>query len=216
MIMKSVLSSRSIWQTISALAITVSLTGCAGLTVMQTNQIAGAALTGLAARSPTTELEQIYYLGIFDPQEQLPPMFYRVRVRGQGGALGATSFASGWAPAGVIDSLGGSVQLSPANGNTIPTVAYSKATPEAETKLDLAKRLMLFGPEGFREAPRNHRLVIVMGHNPSAFFNAVDEALGTVASAIKPAGFRGLDFSVSNFLLELKTDQEGLSEVLAK
>jgi hypothetical protein len=205
-----------IGRVVPIIVVTFLFTSCAGLTAMQTNQIAGAALAGLAARSPTTELEQIYYLGIFDPQEQLPPMFYRVRVRGQGGALGATSFASGWAPAGVVDSLSGSIQLSPANGNDIPTVAYSKATPEAETKLDLAKRLMLFGPEGFREAPRNHRLVIVMGHNPSAFFNAVDEALGTVAAAIKPAGFRGLDFSVSNFLLQLKTDQEGLSEVLTK
>jgi hypothetical protein len=40
----------------------------------------------------------------------------------------------------------------------------------------------MFGPEGFREAPRDHRLVVVMGSDPSVFFSAVDEALGSVAA----------------------------------
>jgi hypothetical protein len=46
---------------------------------------------------------------------------------------------------------------------------------------------MLFGPEGFREAPANHRLVIVMGSDPSAFFQGVDQALGIVAQATQSA-----------------------------
>ena len=45
------------------------------------------------------------------------------------------------------------------------------------------RRLVMFGPEGFREAPKDHRLVVVMGSDPSAFFGAVDRALGTVAEA---------------------------------
>jgi hypothetical protein len=39
--------------------------------------------TGLGAMTPGHEIEQIYYLGSFDPQEQVPPALYRVRVRGQ-------------------------------------------------------------------------------------------------------------------------------------
>ena len=42
---------------------------------------------------------------------------------------------------------------------------------------------MMFGPEGFREAPANHRLVVVMGADPSAFFEAVDQTLGVIAQA---------------------------------
>jgi hypothetical protein len=46
----------------------------------------------------------------------------------------------------------------------------------------------MFGPEGFREAPRDHRLVIVMGSSPQKFFSAVDSALGLVASVTQGQG----------------------------
>jgi hypothetical protein len=43
--------------------------------------------------------------------------------------------------------------------------------------------MIQFGPEGFREVPSEHRLVIVMGANPSAFFQAVDKTLGSLSPA---------------------------------
>jgi hypothetical protein len=52
---------------------------------------------------------------------------------------------------------------------------------EKDNGLLTGRRLIMFGPEGFREAPKNHRLVVVMGSNPDKFFSAVDEALGEVA-----------------------------------
>ena len=64
------------------------------------------ATTAYGARSPGNELEQIYYLGIFDPREQLSPEVYRVRVHGQASLFSGTRFASGWAPASFVDSLG--------------------------------------------------------------------------------------------------------------
>ncbi|HYE32224.1 MAG TPA: hypothetical protein VEH27_12400, partial [Methylomirabilota bacterium] len=65
--------------------------------------VAGATLSG--SQMITDELEQIYYLGVFDPLEQLPPTIYRVTVRGQSSALNRSKFASGWVPAPFIDSL---------------------------------------------------------------------------------------------------------------
>ena len=47
--------------------------------------------------------------------------------------------------------------------------------------LQEGRALVQFGPEGFRTAPREHRLVIVMGASPEAFFSAIDQSLGTVA-----------------------------------
>jgi hypothetical protein len=189
--------------------------GCANLTIPQRNQVAGAVLTSIGATTPTSEIEQIYYLGVFDPQEQLPPMLYRVRVRGQSGFLSFTNFASGWVPAQVIDSLAGSVLLG--NDKDKPgQVSLAEPKPAEQAGLTaLSKRLFMFGPEGFRESPQNHRLVIVMGSDPGAFFGAVDEALGTVASAQRSSS-RGLSFNVSNFLLQLKGEQEVLLGVATK
>ena len=56
--------------------------------------------------------------------------------------------------------------------------ASSEPSDAKDTSALSGRRLMMFGPEGFREAPRNHRLVVVMGSSPEKFFSAVDEALG--------------------------------------
>ena len=69
--------------------------------------IIGATFVG--GQAPTHEIEQIYYLGAFDPQGQLPPQVYRVRVHGQASFIGFMRFASGWVHASLIDSLGSSV-----------------------------------------------------------------------------------------------------------
>lgn len=129
--------------------------------------------TTILARTPTNEIEQIYYLGSFDPREQLPPTIYRVRVHGQASAFSNVKFASGWVPAGVIDSLNSAVKLNK-NNLTVDKTADS-------VSLDLHRRLMQFGPEGFREAPAEHRLVIVMGSDPSEYFQGIETALGQIS-----------------------------------
>ena len=148
------------------------LSGCA--TTAQDVALGTAIGTGVLARTPTNELEQIYYLGSFDPRGQLPPTIYRVRVHGQASAFSNVKFASGWVPAEVIDSLNRSVNFK--NGDV--TITGGDGNP---VSLDLQRRLMQFGPEGFREAPANHRLVIVMGADPSEYFQAIDTALGQIS-----------------------------------
>lgn len=157
----------------------IALVGSGCATVAKTNQLAAASAIGLLSAAPTSNISQTYYLGVFDPREQLPPTIYRLRVSGQASALSRTSFASGWVRADMIDSLSGRVDQEKEQG---------RATDErgARVKLDddkgaLNRRLIMFGPEGFREAPKNHRLVVVMGSSPETFFGAIDRALGVVA-----------------------------------
>ncbi|QOJ01694.1 MAG: hypothetical protein HRU70_14875 [Phycisphaeraceae bacterium] len=139
--------------------------------------IGGAAgLTAYGGQAPSNEVQQVYYLGIFDPQEQLPPAVYRVTVRGQASALSATRFASGWVPANVVDTL--NTTLTPDAKTGAITV-----NPGEHGSIKTGRRLVLFGPEGFREAPKDHRLVIVMGSDPSKYFEAVGTSLGEIAQA---------------------------------
>lgn len=155
------------------------LSGCA--TAWQSGALAATGTTALSL-SPTSNMGQTYYLGAFDPLEQMPPTIYRIRVQGQGSALSRTAFASGWVRADLIDSLSGKIEV---DRNNVQ-VSGKKTVPLAqldENRTDLNRRLIMFGPEGFREAPRNHRLVVVMGSNPESFFSSVDRALGVVAGA---------------------------------
>lgn len=140
--------------------------------------IAGAVIgTGYGGTAPTDEIEQTYYLGAFDPQDQVPPTIYRVRFHGQSSALSATKFASGWAPAHLIDSLNVHMGVDAADPNK-PNVNITKGSAEDMARLQTTRRMIMFGPEAYMESPRNHRLVIVMGANPKAFFEAMDEVLG--------------------------------------
>jgi hypothetical protein len=138
-----------------------------------------------AAHMPTTQLQQVYYLGVFDPRDQVPPTIYRVRIQGQASLLNSTNFASGWVHASVLDSLSSSTtheatlkELGGKGGNGKNGDDKSALT---------GRRLIMFGPEGFREAPKDHRLVVVMGSDPSAFFSSIDRALGVVAEATQGA-----------------------------
>lgn len=167
----------SLREVVVPLLAAILLTGCA--TVAQTNSLVGGLGVTTLGNSPTTNLRQTYYLGVFDPREQLPPTIYRLRVHGQASALSRTAFASGWVRADLVDSLSGKVMTEKSNGSITEDVAMRVQKEEDRNALD--RRLIMFGPEGFREAPKNHRLVVVMGSNPSSFFNAVDSALGTVA-----------------------------------
>ncbi|MBI3268249.1 MAG: hypothetical protein HYZ53_04450 [Planctomycetes bacterium] len=138
-----------------------------------------AATTFVLGRTASNDIEQIYYLGVFDPAEQLPPSFYRVTVRGQASFISSTKFASGWAPAQLVDSLNTRIHFDDETGS----LKMSDAESGKSATLQTGRRLVMFGPEGFREAPRDYRLVIVMGSNPSAYFQAVDEVLGVLAEA---------------------------------
>ncbi|MDP6544597.1 MAG: hypothetical protein QGH60_11445 [Phycisphaerae bacterium] len=151
-------------------------------------------VTVVGGVSPAHEVEQVYYLGIFDRQEQVPSTVYRVTVRGQASVMSNTKFASGWVPAEAIDTLNTHIGFDvnnpdkpavkittttqPAGGSTTTVTTTGKNAQDAT--FELGRRLMMFGPEGFRPAPKNHRLVIVMGASPKKFFNAVDSFLGDV------------------------------------
>lgn len=60
---------------------------------------------------PIDEIEQTYYLGVYDPQGQIPPSIFRVRVNGQSSFLNNTKFASGWAHSSLVDSFESSPTL---------------------------------------------------------------------------------------------------------
>ncbi len=134
-------------------------------------------LTALGAQAPTSEIQQTYYLGVFDPQEQLPPSVYRVRVHGQSSFISVANFASGWVPAEFADALGTSISF-----NMDGELEFKKAE-SLKTSITKGRKLVVFGPEGFRESPGNYRLAIAMGSSPESYFNAINEALGAVAAA---------------------------------
>ncbi len=188
-----------------AAAVTL-LCGCSGMSGAEKAGVFAAA-TAVAGNIPTSDIEQVYYLGVFDPQEQLPSTIYRVRVRGQSSLLNTTKFASGWVRADLIDSLS-TITLGQGNGG------FEIKRADDETKaLNTGRRLMMFGPEGFREAPKDHRLVVVMGADPQKFFSAIDEALGVVATATQGASGGNVARKLFFELAELKSQRDRLEEL---
>lgn len=181
------------------------LSGCA--TPTQTAGLAMGGVTLFGARTPAQELEQIYYVGVFDPEEQIPPTVYRLTVRGQASAFSQTRFASGWVPAGVIDSLNGRVGLE-ATGNGEAQFAQTNSAYNAQLKP--GRRLMMFGPEGFREAPADHRLVLVMGADPRKFFELMDGAAASITGVAVERGNAALEKQLLEALLAASRSREGL------
>lgn len=197
--------------------LSLSLVGCANFPIDSNLPgnigigVAGAAALG--ARTPSQEIQQIYYLGVFDPQEQVPPLVYRVRVHGQASVLSNMKFGSGWVPANLVDSLSTNLNFKE-NG----FIGVDKDASTTLAELQTGRRLVMFGPEGFREAPRNQRLVIVMGADPSAFFSAVDQSLGQIGAILenrRDAELQNMLFAAlselnlqQSRLLDLKSDVE--------
>ena len=171
-------------------ACTVVLLACMGIGCATPLETAGlaAGVTAAGAHSPNNEVEQTYYLGVFDPQEQLEPSVYRVRVHGQASAISFTRFASGWIPAAAADSLGTTLRFNAKTGTEITRTDADDLLSELKT----GRRLMIFGPEGFREAPADHRLAIVMGSSPEAYFRSIQTALGNSAQLIAERRNEGL------------------------
>ena len=180
--------------------------GCA--TTEQSVALGVGTATLVGAQAPTNELQQTYYFGVFDPLDQLPPQMYRIRVHGQASFISAMQFASGWVPAQLIDSLSTSASF-----NDAGRVEISQEDNGQLKGLSTGRRLVLFGPQGFREAPRNHRLVIVMGSSPEAFFSAIDETVGKVSEVVQERRNTNLTKKLFQALVIAKADRERLSEL---
>ena len=164
--------------------------------------------TVIGAQAPTNEIQQTYYFGVFDPQDQLPPQMYRIRVHGQSSLISFTRFASGWVPAQLIDSLSTSTSFDDAG-----PIEVSQENNSLLSDINEGRRLVLFGPQGFREAPKNHRLVIVMGASPESFFSAIDQSVGKVSEAIQERRNVNLTKKLFRALVIVKADSERLSEL---
>jgi len=180
----------------------------AGCATVEQNVAAGVlGTTLLGARTPAQEIEQIYYLGVFDPQEQLPPAVYRVRVHGQASIISGMKFGSGWVHASLVDSLGTQMEFVKDSGR----VSITRGDEDDLAALKTGRRLMLFGPEGFREAPKDHRLVIVMGSSPDKYFEAVDKSLQVVSKAMAEQRNEGVNRLILELLVQIKSERDRLA-----
>lgn len=209
--------TRSLMPVASSLMIgTACLHGCAdpGSTAAI---VAGTTVAGTMVMGSTVgpELKQVIYLGSYDPQGQLPPEVYRITVRGQGSMTSGVGFASGWVPAIVADALGSSVSIDPSSGGVKLNAASGVGVLNNPT-LGTGRRMVLFGPDGFRVAPKDHRLVIVMGSNADAYFEMIDRALGDMGRL----GLQSQDQAVSRAVLVreagLDTERDELSRLIEK
>lgn len=209
----SVYSSPRKWSGIAAalFAICFLLTGCES----RVNE--GLLLTSGAAITPTNEIEQIFYIGMFDPQSQIPPTIYRIRVNGQSSVLNGMRFGSGWVKAELVDSLSSSADLiARVENKTVVNKDGSKQTIRfKETKLgiDTQRKMIAFGPEGFRITPDDHRLVVVMGSSPEAFFEAVDNTMGEMAKIQNTGMSQELTRLLFESLKSVKSQQSGLGSI---
>lgn len=201
------------WRIAPAAALAAVL-GCLFLSGCATTEgnVALGAIGGTAyfGASPNNELEQVYYLGVFDEKEQLPPVFYRVRVRGQASGLSGVKFASGWVQSSLVDSLGTGLAFDK-NTGLMTVVNREEGTALSAAPSD--RKLVLFGPEGFRKVPKDHRLVIVMGSSPEAFFTAMDQALGEVTKEAEDRRSLELDRKVFKAVITLASEQGDLERI---
>ena len=193
-----------------AVALCLSSFLLGGCNTLEGKVAAGAwGATAALAQAPAHEVEQIHYIGVFDPHEQVPPSVYRVRVRGQASFMSRTNFASGWVHASLVDSLGTNMSFNNETGSW----NVSKVEERETTKLKTGRRQMLFGPLGFREQPADHRLCIVMGANPDEWFRAMDEALGVVADAVSERRVGELKSDVFDQITTAKQEQKALESL---
>lgn len=160
------------------------------------------ALTAYGAQAPAHEVQQTYYLGVFDPQSQVEPTVYRVRLHGQASAINTVNFASGWLPSIAVDSLGTSIKWDETNGRVQIVPKGQNAGSETDG-FQTGRRLVVFGPEGFRESPADQRLVVYMGSSPEQYFSAVNEAFGIVADAKQTPESKTAKSALSQEMLDI-------------
>ncbi|MGQ0509577.1 MAG: hypothetical protein ACT4P9_03105 [Betaproteobacteria bacterium] len=163
--------------------------------------------------TPAAEIEQIYYLGVIDPIEQLPEAIYRVRVRGQASAISNVTFGSKWVPAWAVDALTAKAGNEVGDKN-FSTTAYCQNPQNLSACVPpVGRGLVQFGPERFRNTPTDQRLVIVMGADPSKFFDAIDQTLGTIAEVKQDNDNADLRKHLTASLLKLKDSQGNLRTI---
>ena len=112
-------------------------------------------------------------------------------------------FGSGWAPAPLVDSLTSQYSFNFDKGAD-PGV---KSAGDAIEGFKTGRRLVMFGPEGFREAPKDHRLVIVMGVSPEGFFEAIDKGVAQVAKVRAEEMEGGLRSQLLEQLIKLNRER---------
>ena len=123
------------------------------------------ALTACGAASCSdTRIHTTHYLGVFDPQQQVPEELYKVTIDGNASAVSDVKYASGWVPAAQADLLVTQLQRDDQDNITI-TGDASKTVSVA-----LRRRFFEIGPSGVSTQPEDGRFVIVMGANPDYFF----------------------------------------------
>lgn len=181
----------------------VMLGGCATVA-----QRAAGGVTTAAALTPNADIQQTYYLGSFDPANQLPPAVYRIRVTGQSSIINRTRFASGWYPAAVVDALNGKLTLDNKTGDVT-----GSGVQDGASGILPGRGMVMFGPEGLREAPRDHRLVVIMGSNPEQVEQAFSGALRSVATVRFGQSGAGLDKQLFTRLTELASEREQLKAI---
>lgn len=191
---------------VSILLLALGLAGCNTLEKFTAGALVA---TAVGAQSPSHEVRQIFYVGSFDPQGQVPPELYRIRVHGQASFISNVSFASGWVKAELIDSLGTTVSQDENTG------AFQIKGDNADTSpgIKIGRRLMQFGPEGFREAPAGHRLVIVMGTDPGEYFNAMNQALGLVRRHVNNRNAGALTNDLLSEIIRVEAERRRLEEL---
>lgn len=172
--------------------------------------IVAAALVGACVSPFPHKISQLYYLGVFDPDGQVPPSLYRLKVVGVAPGFSDVNYAAGWVPAPFVDSLGGVLSFDSDAGS----LSFDQGDgPAGSVQLQTGKRLMLFGPEGFREAPADHRLAIVMASDPSEFFEAIDTAVGelSAAKAIEAQSSAAVGGRIAELVLAAREEQLALA-----
>lgn len=184
-----------------------ALTGCNTIEGKVTVGAIGAMVGG--GRTPSSDIEETCYFGVFDPMEQVPPTVLRVRIRGQASAMSFAKYASGWVPAAVIDSLGTHVEFDDDTAH----ISITKGDASAVANLQTGRRLIVFGPEGFREVPRDHRFVVVMGSNPNKFFEAIDDSVGIAAKASASQRNEGISKLLFTALAQTKKERARLAQL---
>lgn len=157
--------------------------------------ILGPLLLGACA---SQDFQQTYYLGVYDPNEDVTQQLYRVKVSGDTPWYSTVKYASGWAPAETIDALTGAVE------QRRDGIRIGAQGPEV--RLPPGRSLVLYGPEGFRIVPQDHRLVLVMSSDPSEFFKQVQ----LIAGAKVEADISG----EREMLLELLQEESLVNQIL--
>lgn len=123
----------------------------------------------------STGFSEYYYLGIYDAQEQLPQEMYRFRLAGYGNPFTKVKFASGWLPAAMVDPIDSDLSFGSNDGK----VSYSSTAGDgARSTFKSFRPFYIFGPEGFRKAPQDHRLCIIMSANPEKIFQMAERFAG--------------------------------------